>query len=181
MQTLVRCSVVVALLAVAACTTSPEPTATPTPTEINIAKLAGLAGAAHIELYELTPSGPGYLLRTTITAPDTVDRIIEALDAPVALTGRVRCPSQDHAHFVHPGGSRAIVGLACGDQPEFIRGGQEFWQNQDAALSEAVVAAVANAINGTPALESVVSDAMVQQVVSDVVQENPELEAYAVY
>jgi len=181
MRTLVRCSVVVALLAVAACTRSPEPTATPTPTGVNIAELAGLTGATRIELYELTPDGPGYLLRATITSPDTVDRTVEALDAPAELTGRVRCPSQYHAHFVHPGGSRAIVGLACGDQPEFIRGGQEFWQNQDAALPEAVVAAVADAINGAPALESVVSDAVVQQVVSDAVQENPELEAYAVY
>jgi len=181
MRKLVTSSVVVALLAVAACTTSPGPAATPTPTGVNIAELAGLHGAAHIELYELTPDGPGYLLRATITSSGTVDRIIEALDAPAELTGRARCPDQYHAHFVHPGGSRTILGLACGDQPEFIRGGQGFWQTQDAALPEAVKTAVADAISGTPAPEAWVSDEVVQQVVSDLVAENPELEAYAAY
>ena len=166
----------------AACGLAASPSATPAsivPGTVNIVREAGLADTKRIELYEMTEGG--YLFRAAITSPADVGAVMAALDRPVELTPRVRCPDRFHAHFVGPAGSRVVLGLVCADLPEAIRGAQAFWRGQDARVPDDAARVIADAVARSPAPASLAADAAVGQVVGRLSSSIPGADAYAVY
>lgn len=175
---------ILALLAVllAACGPAASPSATATPAApgtVNVAREAGLSGSLWIEVYAMTEGG--YLFRTAIADRAQVDAVVGALDQPVALQPRVRCPDRYHLHFVAAGGSRAVLGLVCADQPDVIRGAQPFWRDRDAPLPEAAGRVIADVLAGSSPPAPLASDAVVQQVVADLVSSVSGADAHAAY
>jgi putative hemolysin len=112
-----------------------EPTSTPVPEVwVNPAELAGLGDTVEIEILELnTEAATGYVHRLTISDPDVVDWIVSALDVDLNLGPRVRCPAWYTLRFRLSDGEVQELGLGCNaENPTFVRGGQDFWQGQDA-------------------------------------------------
>ncbi len=114
-----------------------EPTVAPTAEVwVNPVQQAGLGDTVEIEILELNmDASTGYISRLTISDPDTIAQIVAALDADMRLGSRLRCPDWYRLRFRLADGSVQEFGIGCSaENPTFLRGGQDFWQDQDGEL-----------------------------------------------
>jgi putative hemolysin len=114
-----------------------EPTVAPTEEMwINPAQQAKLEDTVEIEVLELDmDASTGYVSRVTISDPDAIAQIVAALNVDLRLGSRLRCPEWYRLRFRLADGSVEEFGIGCsGESPTFVRGGQDFWQNQDGEL-----------------------------------------------
>jgi len=112
-----------------------EPTVTPIEEVwINPVEQAGLNGATEIQVLELNmDAATGYVHRLTISDPEVIAQIVAALDVQLKLGPRARCLAWYTLRFRLADGSVQEFGLGCdAENPTFLRGGQDFWQDQDA-------------------------------------------------
>ncbi|MFN2270421.1 MAG: DUF333 domain-containing protein [Anaerolineae bacterium] len=136
-----------------------EPTSTPVPEVwVNPAELAGLDGTVEIEILELnTEAATGYVHRLTISDPSVIARTVSALDVDLKLGPRVRCPAAYTLRFRLADGVVQELGLGCdAENPAFVRGGQDFWQGQDAEPPAQFVALVQEQLAAAPTETAVV-------------------------
>jgi serpin B len=112
---------------------------------VNIVEQAGLDQTIAIEIAVLTTEtsgesgaeGTGYVSQLTITDPGLVEQIVSALDAALELGPKARCPNGYELHFRLEDGTVQTFGYACGPGgPAFLRGGQEFWKDQQVTPSD---------------------------------------------
>jgi putative hemolysin len=130
-----------------------EPTSTPVPEVwINPTDLAGLDGTVEIEVLELNAeAATGYVHRLTISDADVIAGIVFALDVDLKLGPRVRCPAWYTLRFRLSNGAVQELGLGCdAENPTFVRGGQDFWQGQDAEPPAQFVALIQEQLATTP-------------------------------
>lgn len=145
---------------------------------INIAQTLGLQGATQIDVYQQMTDSGLYLLRGSVTSTTEIGSLVTELDQVVRYTPTVRCPTTYVMEFTLADGSKADLGLACGDQPAFARGDEAFWGNRDAVLTDGAAQAIATTIASFPEPDSVVSDSLVRQVVDARVAVDPSLAQY---
>jgi putative hemolysin len=130
-----------------------EPTSTPAPEVwVNPAKLAGLDGTVEIEILELnTAAATGYVHRLTVSDASVIARVVSALDVDLKLGPRVRCPAAYKLRFRLADGVVQEFGLGCdAENPAFVRGGQDFWQGQDAEPPAQFVALIQEQLAAAP-------------------------------
>jgi len=104
---------------------------------VNVVALAGLDRAQRIHVSELVHGDDGwaYEERTVIDDPEVVRAIVAALAGERELLPPADCRAYYELRFVTADGAESVFGYSCGaDGGGFLRGTQEFFEGQDAAV-----------------------------------------------
>jgi hypothetical protein len=94
---------------------------------------AGLRDTVEIEVMELNTWEPGdepYVHRLTVTDAEAVDALVSALDASLRVALKVECIPEYELRFHLADGTVQGFGYSC-HGATFIRGEQDFWEEED--------------------------------------------------
>ena len=102
---------------------------------INLVEQAGLNNSVMIEVmgFDLDRSAnesDPYVRRLTVTDPQVLDQLLEALDANLQVALKVECIPEYELFFHLQDGTVQEFGYSCSGA-SFIRGEQSFWEEQD--------------------------------------------------
>ena len=100
---------------------------------VNPVEQAGLEATTQIEVLEFALWAPGnqpYVERLTLTDDQVVEQLVEALDTGLVKGLKVQCIPEYMLRFHMQDGTVQEFGYSCG-QTSFLRGKQEFWQQDD--------------------------------------------------
>jgi hypothetical protein len=100
---------------------------------VNIAKEAGLARAAQLEIAErVSDPSTHYVPRLTITDPTILSQLTAALDSAAPKEPLAECLSQYHLSFALATGEVQVLEYYCEGGASFLRGDQAFWAGEQA-------------------------------------------------
>ena len=103
---------------------------------INLVEVAGLRRTVGIEVCSLDCAS--YTPFYTIANPEFVAALIDALDTEMPLRPHARCPAIYQLRFILANGQHYDFEYACQMMtPTYLRGGQDFWNGQDAVAPDA--------------------------------------------
>lgn len=106
--------------------------------QVNPVEQAGLRDAVKIDVMEFNirdAESEPYIHRMTITDPQMLGRLLDALDTNLQVTLKLACIPEYELHFHLRDGTVQTFGYSC-HGASFIRGEQGFWEGKDYAPSE---------------------------------------------
>jgi len=105
------------------------------PETINIVRLVGLHNTVGIEVCRLDCAS--YTPLFTIDDPNLIAALVETLDTDMPLRPHAPCPAVYQLRFILEDGRHYDFGYTCQMMtPTFLRGNQEFWNDQDAIVPD---------------------------------------------